>query len=244
MKRILDLFAGIGGFSLGFERTGKFETIGFVENNLHRNKILRKHWSDVHIHENIETRQFREGEADIITGGFPCQDVSHANSAWGLRSGLAGLRSGLWRELLRAIRVVRPENAVVENVAALLNRGMGTVLGDLAEIGYDTEWHCIPASAIGAPHERDRVWIVAHTGSERSPRLVSSADFGEVGQGWACSQADLQSIVDAPFERGDRWPQPLIRGTDDGVFGRTHRLEGVGNSVHPQIAEIIAKAIP
>jgi site-specific DNA-cytosine methylase len=103
------------------------------------------------------------GEADVICGGFPCQDISTA----GAGAGLAGERSGLWRELLRAIRVVRPRYAIVENVAALLSRGMGTVLGDLAEIGYDAEWHCIPASAVGAPHRRDRVWIIADARGEQ-----------------------------------------------------------------------------
>src|SRR5690606_13124048 len=98
------------------------------------------------------------GEADVVCGGFPCQDISNA----GKRAGITGERSGLWRELVRAIRVVRPKYAIVENVAALLGRGMGTVLGDLAESGYDAEWDCIPASAVGAYHERDRLWIVAY----------------------------------------------------------------------------------
>ena len=96
---------------------------------------------------------------DIITGGFPCQDISNA----GKRAGITGARSGLWGEMVQTIRMVRPKYTLVENVAALLHRGMGTVLGDLAEIGYDAEWDCIPAAALGAPHIRDRVFIVAHT---------------------------------------------------------------------------------
>jgi DNA (cytosine-5)-methyltransferase 1 len=100
--------------------------------------------------------------ADVIAGGFPCQDISVA----GRGSGITGERSDLWRWLCGAIRVVRPLYAIVENVAALLGRGMGTVAGDLAEIGYDAEWHCIPASHVGAPHQRDRIWIVAHTPRE------------------------------------------------------------------------------
>jgi DNA (cytosine-5)-methyltransferase 1 len=94
----------------------------------------------------------------VISGGFPCQDVSNA----GQRAGLAGARSGLWRSMVRAVRLVRPLYVVVENVAALLGRGMGTVLGDLAESGYDAEWDCLPACAFGAPHERDRVFIVCY----------------------------------------------------------------------------------
>lgn len=153
---VLDLFSGIGGFSLGLERAG-MRTVAFCEIDPFCRRVLAKHWPGVELHDDIETREFREGEADIVCGGFPCQDISNA----GQRAGLAGERSGLWRHLLRAIRLVRPRYAIVENVAALLGRGMGDVLGDLAEIGHDAEWHCIPARAVGAPHIRDRVWIIA-----------------------------------------------------------------------------------
>lgn len=95
--------------------------------------------------------------ADCVTAGFPCQDISFAGEG----AGLAGERSGLWWQVRRTLRMVRPKLALLENVAALLNRGMGTVLGSLAAIGYDAEWHSIPASAVGAEHERDRVWIIA-----------------------------------------------------------------------------------
>ena len=131
-------------------------TVAFCEIDGYGRKVLKERWPDVPCHDDIRTREFREGEADVICGGFPCQDISAA----GDRAGITGERSGLWRDLLRAIRVVRPIYAIVENVAALLGRGMGTVLGDLAEIGQDAEWHCIPARAVGAPHIRDRVWIV------------------------------------------------------------------------------------
>jgi DNA (cytosine-5)-methyltransferase 1 len=166
--RVLDLFSGIGGFSLGLERAG-MRTVGFCEIDPFCREVLAKHWPDVPCHDNVTTREFQEGEADVICGGFPCQDVSLA----GRRAGLAGKRSGLYRELVRALRVVRPRYGIVENVAALLSDGMGTVLGDLATIGFDTEWDCVPACALGAPHERDRVWIVAHADSERC---------GEAGQ--------------------------------------------------------------
>jgi DNA (cytosine-5)-methyltransferase 1 len=138
-------------------------TVAFCEIEPYARAVLAKHWPEVPCASDITTREFAPGEADVICGGFPCQDISTAGNG----AGLAGERSGLWRELLRAIRVVRPKFAVVENVAALLSRGMGTVLGDLAEIGYDAEWHCIPASAVGAPHRRDRVWIIADTRGEQ-----------------------------------------------------------------------------
>ncbi len=100
---------------------------------------------------------------DGICGGFPCQDISTA----GKGAGIDGARSGLWSEYARLIGELRPRYVFVENVAALLGRGLGRVLGDLAALGYDAEWHCIPASAVGAPHRRDRVWIVAYAANER-----------------------------------------------------------------------------
>ena len=159
--RVLDLFSGIGGFSLGLERAGGFETVAFCEIEPYCRAVLAKHWPGVKQYDDVRTAEFPD--ADIVVGGFPCQDVSHA----GKRAGLAGERSGLYRELVRALRVVQPKHAIVENVAALLGDGMGTVLGDMAESGFDLEWDCVPAQAIGAPHERNRVWIVAHAHSER-----------------------------------------------------------------------------
>lgn len=156
--KILDLFSGIGGFSLGLERTGGFETVGFCELAPHPRKILAARWPDVPCHDDVTTYEFKEGEADVITAGFPCQDLSVAGDG----AGLTGSRSGLYREVIRALRVVRPLYAMLENVAALLGRGLGTVLGDLAAIGYDAEWDCIPVGRLGAPHIRDRVWIVAY----------------------------------------------------------------------------------
>lgn len=160
---VLDLFSGIGGFSLGLERTGGFRTIAFCEIDPFCRRVLAKHWPDVPVLDDVTTAEFPD--SDVIVGGFPCQDVSRA----GKRAGVSGARSGLYRELVRAIRVVRPGHAILENVAALLGDGMGTVLGDLAESGCDAEWDCVPACAVGAPHERDRVWIVAH--SDREGRL-------------------------------------------------------------------------
>lgn len=161
--KVLDLFSGIGGFSLGLERTGGFETKAFCEMKPHAQAVLAKNFPGVPCHSDVTTYPFTEGEADVITAGFPCQDISFA----GIGAGLAGARSGLYREVVRAIRVVRPRYAVLENVAALLSRGLGTVLGDVAAVGYDAEWHCIPASAAGAPHRRDRVWIVANARGEQ-----------------------------------------------------------------------------
>lgn len=161
--KVLDLFSGLGCFSLGLKRAGGFETVAFCENDEHASAVLSRHWPGVPNLGDISRAAFPD--ADIIVGGFPCQDVSVA----GKRAGLSGARSGLYRQLVRAIRVVRPRYAIVENVAALLSDGMGAVLGDVVESGYDAEWDCIPACALGAPHERDRVWIVAHDNEREQP---------------------------------------------------------------------------
>lgn len=152
-----ELFAGIGGFSLGLERAGmtcKWQ----VEIDPYARAVLNKHWPDVPKHDDVRTfpPTHDDYSVDLVCGCFPCQDISYA----GKGAGLAGARSGLWSEFARIIGKIRPRYVVVENVSALLTRGMGDVLGTLASLGYDAEWHVIPASAVGAPHRRDRVWII------------------------------------------------------------------------------------
>ena len=156
---VLDLFSGIGGFSLGLERAG-MKTVAFCEIDKKAQQVLRKNWPDVPIFEDVSalTKEDIGEEIDVICGGFPCQDISLS----GRGAGLAGARSGLWFQFHRLIKEIQPRYAIIENVSALRSRGLEVVLGGLAEIGYDAEWHCIPASAIGAPHQRDRIWIVAN----------------------------------------------------------------------------------
>ena len=177
--------------------------------------------------------------ADIICGGFPCTDISNA----GRRAGITGEFSGLWRWLCGAIRLVRPKYAVRENVAALLGRGMARVQGDLAEVGYDAEWDCIPAGGIGAPHYRDRTWILAYPNGQGGQGLVKRGSLGQTRSwGWN-GQADLRLISESPRQQGDRWSQPIICRMDDGVSNRMDRLKCLGNSVVPQILEIIGYSI-
>src|SRR5215207_5071922 len=169
MFRVLDLFSGIGGFSLGLERTGGFKTVAFCEIDPFCRKVLEKHWPEVPCYHDVREltaeRLAADGiGVDVICGGFPCQDISLA----GKGAGLEGERSGLWSEIARLSGELRPEFVIVENVSALLGRGLGRILGDLAEIGFDAEWHCIPASAIGAPHRRDRIWLVAYPNGGRA----------------------------------------------------------------------------
>jgi len=227
--KVLDLFSGIGGFSLGLELTDGFVTVGFCEIAKFPVRVLNRHWPEVPVYEDITNREFQRGEADIVCGGFPCQDIS----SQGLRAGLAGARSGLWRELLRAIRVVRPRYAIVENVADLLGFGMGDILSDLASIGFDAEWHCIPAGYLGAPHERDRIWIVAHPQEE--PGLHQS-DYWEAPK-------RLPSYSD--HWRANPWIETNAKlcRMDDGIPHRVDRTEALGNSVSPIIPKLIGQAI-
>ena len=174
--KILDLFSGIGGFSLGLERTGGFKTVAFCEIDQFCRAVLKKHWPHVPQFEDVTKLNGSEirktvGTIDVICGGFPCQDISFA----GKGAGLSGARSGLWSEFARLIGEIRPRYVIVENVAALLGRGLSRVLGDLAALGYDAEWHCIPASAVGAPHLRDQLWIVAY------PQHSDAHDNGSCG---------------------------------------------------------------
>lgn len=176
---VLDLFSGIGGFSLGLERTGGFRTVAFCEIDPFCRRVLAKHWPEVPCYDDIRTltadRLRADGIAvDVICGGFPCQDISNG----GHRVGIGGERSGLWSEIARLSGELRPDFIILENVAALLGRGLGRVLGDLAALWYDAEWHCLSASDLGAPHERDRIWIVAYPETLRR-------DEGQWGaEGW------------------------------------------------------------
>lgn len=157
--RFGSLFSGIGGLDLGLERAG-FEVKWQCEIDPYATKVLEKHWPNVPRFRDVrECGAHNLPPVDLIAGGFPCQDVSLA----GDRAGITGARSGLWTEYARIVRELRPRFVLVENVPGLLSAGMGEVLGDLAGLGYDAEWESLPASAFGAPHRRDRVFIVAYS---------------------------------------------------------------------------------
>lgn len=180
------LFSGIGGIDLGFDRAG-MECVWQVEIDDYATKVLEKHWPKVHREKDIRDCGAHNLEwVDVIAGGFPCQDISYA----GRGAGLDGERSGLFFEAVRVVRELQPRFVVLENVAALLTRGLDRVLGTLAEIGFDAEWHCIPAAAVGAPHIRDRVFVLAYShcdrreqwgtkceGQQRSTALVEPSSF-------------------------------------------------------------------
>jgi DNA (cytosine-5)-methyltransferase 1 len=262
---VLDLFSGIGGFSLGLERAG-MRTVAFCEIEPYCRDVLKKHWPNVPCYTDVTDlsadRLAADGiSVDVICGGFPCQDISLA----GKGAGLAGERSGLWRQYARLIGELRPSYVIVENVSALCSRGLGTILGDLAALGYDAEWHCIPASYVGAPHQRDRIWVIAYPGAQsikgrgvsagrriecESQAPQTTADDHEMRQlqpRW--SQQDFRRW--ALHSASECWPvawaehlESLCR-LDDGLSdGLDEECTLVyGNSVVPQIPELIGRAI-
>ncbi len=183
--KVLDLFSGFGGFSLGLERAG-MTTVAFCEIEEYPQKVLKKHWPNVPIYNDVTELTYDRLKSDgitgidVITGGFPCQDISVAGKQAGIGE---GTRSGLWSEVARLIDEIRPKYAIMENVTALISGGggrwFGRVLGDLAEVGYDAEWHCIPASELGAHHHRDRVWIVAYPGRAGIQQRWSDSNVGK-----------------------------------------------------------------
>jgi DNA (cytosine-5)-methyltransferase 1 len=262
--KVLSLFAGIGGFDLGLERTGGFETVAVAETDAYASKVLAKRFPDAPNVGDVTTAEYPD--ADIICAGFPCQDISFA----GAGAGLAGARSGLWREVVRAIRVVRPQYAILENVAALLSRGLGTVLGDLAEIGHDAEWHCIPASAVGAnpgseQHKGRRAPLsgsiaaeLSRATSDTAPMLGQTVEWGEPDG----DHASAGALAHASSERRNRCRQsaeasgrsessnggwwsaePNVGRVAHGIPKRVDRLRCLGNAVVPQIPELIGRAI-
>src|ERR1700741_357677 len=185
-------------------------------------------------------------ERRIVSGGFPCQDISNA----GKRAGITGSRSRLWREMVRCVRVVRPEYVFVENVAALLCRGMGNVLGDLAEIGYDAIGDCVSAADVGAPHLRRRIWIVAHAGKQEQNRISgfgreTMATPGNASEAMADAEAGPAARpVDRSGDGSDRarWPvEPDVGRVAHGIPKRVDRLAALGDAIVPQLVEEIIR---
>lgn len=236
--KVLDLFSGIGGFSLGLERTGGFETVAFCEIDPFCQKVLKKHWPDVQIYDDVRTLNY-DRAVDVITGGFPCQDVSIANQT---PLGMAGDRTSLWKYYLKLIKEKKPKYVIAENVTALRFRGLEQILGQLSEVGYDAEWHCLPASAFGSIQNRDRIWIIAYPSGQRVKGLLSSKNISQARQGRACRQEDLQQVYANPFG-GNSWPQPLIRGGRRQFPDWVDRIHALGNSLDPDIPEMIGYAI-
>jgi len=262
------LFAGIGGLELGLERAGM--TVKWqVEIDEYCRQVLAKHWPDVPRWDDVctfppEDWTAEQLEVDLICGGFPCQDISTA----GKGAGLEGERSGLFYEIIRIAGILRPRYLLLENVSALLARGLGAVLGELAQIGYDAQWHCIPAASVGAPHRRDRVFILADTKGKRLPQREGSDTSGPGTHSGAGSNGSGLPAGVLPHTNGrgilfeglgwqqeslsawretcwrNQWAvEPQVGRVADGIPRRVDRLRGLGNAVVPQVAEFIGRAI-
>lgn len=229
--RQLDLFAGIGGFSLAASWFG-VETTQFVEIDPYCQQVLSKNFPGVPIHDDITTFTATPGQFDIITAGFPCQDASEANPHG---RGLEGERTGLFYQVVRIAGDVKPKFLLMENVPMLLKRGFGDVLCELARLGMYAEWCCLRASELGAPHARKRLFIIAYPASPGTPRHQSPA----------------QTQSNQAFISGDSWwqhhphPQPSIPCLDAGLPKglATTLCRVLGNTVVPQCAAIAYQRI-
>lgn len=227
------LFSGIGGMDLGLERAG-FKLKWQVEIDPYCRRVLERHWPDVRRWDDVRTWPQPDTErVDLLCGGFPCQDISAA----GNKAGIEGERSGLWREYARIIRELRPPLVLVENVAALLDRGIDRVLCDLAEMGYDAEWAVLPACAFDAPHSRERLFCIAYAnGGELRTSGPSAIEAGATRLHFDGAEQTRQV--------GSWWsvePEPC--SVVYGVPGVVDRLRGFGNAVVPQVAEWIGRRI-
>jgi DNA (cytosine-5)-methyltransferase 1 len=239
--RVLDLFSGIGGFSLGLERTGGFETVGFVEIDPFCRKVLAKHWPDVPQFEDVRNvtdetlRQRGIDEIAVLTGGFPCQPFSVAGKQRGSED-----ERYLWPEIIRLVRLLRPGYIILENVPNLLalngGREFGIILSELAESGCNAEWEVISASAFGAPHERERLFIVAYPNQSSRQEGVGDKSIGAA------------AVLGREAARRDEfWLQTPdgVSRVDDGISARFYEgaVGGYGNAVVPVIPEYIGHCI-
>ena len=212
------LFSGIGGLELGLEWAGLGPVLFQVEKEPFCREVLARHWPTVARFDDVCTVGAHNLPAvDLLCGGFPCQDLSLA----GKGAGLDGERSGLWWEYARIVREIRPRFVVVENVAALLSRGLDRVLGTLATLGYDAWWDCIPAAAVGAPHQRDRLFVVAYAQGIQFRGVPRAGADGAGHQGPGALPGQGAVLADAPGI-GEREPADAPHALAD---GRNARVE-------------------
>ena len=251
------LFSGVGGLDLGLEWAG-FETKWFCEIEQFPQQVLKNHWPGVPVYDDVKKiKADAVVPVDVIAGGFPCQDISWAGVGRGINYDLSeqeGTRSGLWWEMWRVIRDLRPRYVIAENVPALTHRGLDIVLGSLAQIGYDAEWQTISAASVGAPHIRERVFIVAcandprpqgreglreRGGQRTSGEGVSQPDWfgGPIGQPWPVS-FKMGDTIGEGLEGDERsWLQREGRkavGASDtgGQMGNTEGESSNGSGLH------------
>lgn len=263
--RELALFAGVGGGLLASRLLG-WKTVCAVETNRYCQDILLQRQRDGHLDlfpvwDDIKTFDGKpwQGQVDVVTGGFPCQDISSA----GKGQGLSGARSGLVFEMLRIIGEVRPKFVFAENSPLLRTRGLGEILYQLDRLGYDARWGVLGARHVGANHGRKRTWIAAHTNNRGERTQPHNAEMG--------GAQTIEEVVKKPSDtnrlrspsgglhgrakkeesnayepvqlcgqRGDIswWDIPRFAGMDDGMANRVERVEATGNGQVPAVAAI------
>ena len=265
--KVLDLFSGIGGFSYAAERlVGGFETTQFVEIDTYCQRVLHKNFPNVPIHHDITEFNATEGQFDVITAGFPCQDVSIAGRQDGIGE---GTRSGLFFEVLRLARQIRPKFILFENVRNLLSHSEGEtfqqILQEIAKAGFDVEWSVVSAKDVGACHLRERLWFIAYPSRVNEDRTESPIQAGRdttTSSTTDATNTDCQRLEGLraehqlregseeetpcwspqPYTLEPDWrgylSQPTIRRTDDGFSFRVDRLRCLGNSIVPQAAAV------
>jgi len=272
MMKLLDLFSGIGGFSLGMEATKKIKTIAFCEKDEFCRKVLKKHWSNIKQYNDIRSINGKEIAADIVSGGFPCQPFSVA----GKRKGTEDDRY-LWDEMLRVITEVKPRWVVGENVQGIINIDNGLVLRqvqtDLEAQGFQVQCFIIPASSVGAWHQRKRVWIIAHSnnnGHSTQGFKKTSNEKTQFGFSGTCEnvsnsnikgleryglqsnnkQQQSETSSSSRIKKQQTWwqTQSKLCGVPDGISyeldkDRANRIKALGNAIVPQIAYEIGQAI-
>ena len=237
------------------------EIAGFCEIDKYAQKVLKKNFPGVPIFEDIqELDGKRFTDIDLITGGFPCQDISIA----GKGEGIEGSRSGLWSEMHRVISEIRPRYALIENVPMLIHRGLERVLCDLAQIGYDAEWQIVGADDVGAWHRRKRIWIVAYPNRDRTKWNESENGTGRrpeqsgenvpnsnrkrsqrmESESQKSQRSDKQTGLQGGTGNGGWWDvEPDVGRVAHGIPKRVDRLRGLGNAIVPQVVYEIMKKL-
>lgn len=231
------LFSGVGGLELGLESTGRFETVWQSEIDPFCRAVLRKNWNKCKIYEDVKDVRIENEvkQVDVICGGFPCQDLSIARegSGQGRGKGLDGSKSGLYREFIRVIEELSPIGFVIENVPTLVNRGLETILGEIAKLGYDAEWHIVSAASVGGPHLRKRVFIMGYANCSHPQRGWIPSGVQEENEDTYCSSG---------WRPDKTWPtEPDFPRVVNGVPNWSHRAKALGNAVVPKVAGVVGK---
>lgn len=234
------LFGGIEGFGLGAEWSG-IKLLWSCEIEKERHKVVKKHFKNTKIYEDI--RKLRSpGYVDIISGGFPCQDISIAQQANGGAKGIKGNKSRLWTEMFRICREVRPKYILIENSSMLAVRGFEYVLCDLAKIGYDAEWRCLRGFDFGLPDKRERIYVIAYP---KQKRWLGNYEITQCFREILPKRTPGQIALSMPIKRFGRRDDLSGLRMDNGFSKELDksRIEGLGNAVKPIITSYLFKCI-